>query len=175
MTTYKASIIRRLRSRSREVSIELDEAKCIYEYAVPEFCKSLEDYCVDNNIKNPLDEMPDKKEEEEEIKSEFKSLFRKIAVATHPDKVSSEEKREKFEKASKAKDKNKAVELLSIASDLKIKTDDLSYESIDYLEASITKTEEEIHNIHKSFPWIWYYTPNNKKQLIIELFIGKQV
>ena len=175
MTSYKTSLIRRLRSKSKEVSLELEEARSIYKQAVSGFCESVCSYCSKNDTKNPLEDIPEEKKDSDEINSDFKSLFRKIAVATHPDKVSSEEKREKFEKASKAKDKNKALELLSIASDLKIKTDDLSYESIDHLEASILKAEEELHNIINSFPWAWYYAPNDKKESIIKLFVHKEV
>ena len=175
MTTYKASLIRRLKAKSKEVFLELEEARLIYSNAVCGFCKAVCSYCLENNINNPLEDITEEKKDTDEINSDFKSLFRKIAVATHPDKVSSEEKREKFEKASKAKDKNKTLELLSIASELKIKTDDLSYESIDHLECSILKSEEELHNIINSFPWSWYYAPNDKKHSIIELFAHKEV
>lgn len=173
MSDFKSSLIRKLRVKSREVSSNLEEAKAIYAIAVSGFCESVHSYCRRNKIKNPLEEIEDKKEEPDDISSEFKSLFRKIAIATHPDKASDESC--KFEKAVKAKKENKPVNLISIASDLKIKTDELSYESINHLESSILKSEEEIDKIHRSYPWAWYYAPDNKKEFITELFINKQV
>ncbi len=173
MTSYKSSLIRRLKFKSKEVSLELKQVKEIYTKAVSGFCDSVSTYCYSKKIKNPLEDLGEKKEEFSEINSEFKSLFRKIAIATHPDKVSSEKDRSKLEEAVEAKGKNKATELIKIASDLKIKTDDLSFNSIEELEIDILKSEEEIHNIHNSFPWVWYYTPSNKKILVVESFINK--
>ncbi len=175
MSDFKSSLIRRLRVKSREVSLELEETRAIYTIASSEFCQALSSYCRANEIPNPLDELEQEEEELDDIGTEFKALFRKIAVATHPDKLSSEEGRPKLEKAVKAKKENKPVNLISIASDLKIKTDELSYESIAYLESSILKSEEEIDNIHNSYPWVWHYAPTNKKDTILDLFINKQV
>lgn len=177
MTSYKSSLIRRLKFKSKEVSLELKQVKEIYSKAVSGFCDAVSVYCLSKKIKNPLEELGQKKEEEEanEINSDFKSLFRKIAIATHPDKTSSEKDRNKLEEAVEAKGKNKSTELIKIASDLKIKTDHLSFDSIEELELDIIKSEEEICNIHNSFPWIWHYAPINKKNFIIESFINKQV
>jgi chlorite dismutase len=108
------------------------------------------------------------------ISSEFKSLFRQIASATHPDKCA-DSNRDIFEKAVEAKNNNKTVNLLNLASDLKIKVNDISFSSIKEIEYDIKKTEEEIKKIHHSYPWIWYYAPFSERQKILDSFILDQV
>ena len=68
MDSYKASLIRRLKFKSKEVLEELKDTKVIYETAVSGFCSSLELYCIENDIENPLKST--KKDLEEEKKKE---------------------------------------------------------------------------------------------------------
>ena len=175
MSHFKTSLLRKLKFKSREVSAELEETRLIYQDAVLKFCTALEAFCLQNKINNPLDKIIKKEEEKEEISSEFKALFRKIASATHPDKISNEEGRPKLQKAVEAKKNNKTIDLINIASELKIETNDLSFDSIDKLEESIRETESEINSMHNSYPWLWYYAPKLNKDNILSLFIESHV
>ena len=69
-----------------------------------------------------------------------------------------------MENAVEAKKNKDASSLTSIAHDLKIDLSNIDYESIDALEDSILESEKEIDNIHNSYPWLWYYAPDNKKR-----------
>jgi hypothetical protein len=171
---FKASLVSKLKFKSKEVSLELSEAEAIYKIAVSDFVSAVNDYCLKKNIDNPLSRIVSKKNENKQISSEFKSLFRQIASATHPDKCA-DSNRDIFEKAVEAKNNNKTVNLLNLASDLKIKVNDISFSSIKEIEYDIKKTEEEIKKIHHSYPWIWYYAPFSERQKILDSFILDQV
>ena len=175
MSHFKTSLLRRLKFKAKEVSSDLEETKIIYKNAVSEFCIALEDFCLKQKINNPLNKTTKEEEPDKEISSEFKALFRKIASATHPDKISTEAGRPKLQKAVEAKKTNKTIDLINIASELKIETNNLSFSSIEELEKSIKDTEDEINSIHNSYPWAWYYAPQSKKDNILSLFIESQV
>lgn len=173
---YKATLVRRLKARSKEVLSELNDAKAIYEVAVQDFCIALSTYCEQKEISNPLDSVKDKKQEEKkELRDDFKSLFRKISILTHPDKTQDENSREILQEAVEAKKSKDASSLTSLAHDLKIDLSSLNYKSIDALESSIHDSEKEILNIHNSYPWLWYFSSKNKKEPIIISFIQNNV
>ena len=176
MDNYKSSLIRKLKVKAKDVSDELKETKLIYNDAVRAFCVSMDSYCSSKGIKNPLDLIEkDEEEDKEELENDFKKLFRKISVLTHPDKTKDESSREILEDAVEAKKFKDIGSLTSIAHDLKIDLSNLDFNSIDALESSIEKSETEINNIHKSYPWSWYYAPMNKKDPILVSFIDNYV
>lgn len=176
MDHYKSSLIRRLKVRSKEVLSELKEVKSIYELAVSGFCISLDSYCKEKGVDNPLESIDkEEKEEKQELNQSFKKLFRKISILTHPDKTQNDDSRETLEDAVKAKKTQDAGGLTSIAQDLKIDLSNLDYDSIEFLERSIAKSEQEINNIHNSYPWLWYYSSSNKKEVILVSFIQNYV
>lgn len=173
---YKDSLVRRLKVKSKEVLTELRETKSIYDLAVTDFCIALHEYCSKKDIKNPLDSIKaPEKEEKEELSNSFKKIFRQISILTHPDKTKDEDSRDVLENAVEAKKNKDASSLTSIAHDLKIDLSNMDYESIDALEDSILESEKEIDNIHNSYPWLWYYAPDNKKDPIIISFIQNNV
>ena len=145
--------------------------------AVMDFCSSLDLYCKSKDIKNPLDSLNKDLEEEKkkELNNNFKKLFREISKLTHPDKTKDESSREILEDAVEAKKSQNPSSLTSIAHDLKIDLSELSYDSIEHLEESIKKSEDEILNMHNSYPWSWYYAPSNKKEPILISFIANYV
>ena len=175
MSHFKTSLLRKLKFKSKQVSLELEETELIYKDAVSKFCIALDNFCLSKKIDNPLNKIIKKEEVKQEVSSEFKTLFRKIATATHPDKISNEKGRSKLQKAVEAKKTNKTIHLINIASELKIKTNDLSFDSIEELEQNIKDTEEEINSMHNSYPWIWHYAPSSNKNKILSLFISSHV
>lgn len=177
MDSYKSSLIRRLKFKSKEVLSELKDTKDIYNSAVGDFCIAVDFYCSAMEINNPLESIAKNsdKEDKEELNNNFKKLFRKISLLTHPDKTQDEDSRDILENAVEAKKSKDAGGLTSIAHDLKIDLSDLDYDSIDLLEESIQKSEQEIVKIHNSYPWAWYYAPENKKDPILISFIQNYV
>lgn len=177
MDCYKKRLIRKLKVKSSEAQEELSSVEFIFDQAVPLFCQAVSSFCSQNSLKNPLDELKDPTEEVENVISDgIKSIFRKIAVKTHPDKAKgldgSIHKYHDVTTAKKDKDVNK---IISIAKDLKVNMNDISYSDIKIIENSITKTEIKIQKITKSYPWIWFFSEDCKRFNIIKEFVINQV
>ena len=145
MDNYKSSLIRKLKVKAKDVSDELKETKLIYNDAVGDFCIAVDFYCSTMEIDNPLESIAKNtdKEEKEELNNNFKKLFRKISVLTHPDKTKDEDSREILESAVEAKKSKNAGSLTSIAHDLKIDLSNLDFNSIEALESSIEKNRKQ--------------------------------
>lgn len=177
MRDYKDRILLKLKRKCSEVNSELKEVECIYETAVPLFCSSVSDFCKKHSLKNPLESIKeDKKEEKKQISSNFKSLYRKIAIQTHPDKGGQDENNiDKYQQATNAKKDNKIDQLVSIAKDLKISISDLKYKDIRSIEESLKDTENKIFQIRETFVWHWFFSNKKKRTDIIAKFVHKKV
>lgn len=173
---YKGKLLRKLKARCSEVNEELLEVNYIYEQSIPGFCLEVNDYCKENNIDNPLDKLKDKKEEDKKcIPDEFKSLYRKIAIETHPDKGSNDKKIAKYQEATEAKKESKIDKLVSIAKDLKINLNKMSFSDIKLIEDSVIDTEEMISRIRKSYVWLWTFATSKERSDIIFRFVMNNV
>ena len=173
MDQYKLKLIRKLKVKCSEVNQELETVESFYNQAVPLFCAEVSSYCEENNIKNPLDDIKDEKqkEEKEELSSDIKSVYRKIAVKTHPDKVGADnESINLYQDATEAKKKSKIDKIISIAKDLRIDIYNFEYSEIKKIERSIKETEAKISEIMNSYPYVWFFSNLSKRQKIIQRF-----
>ena len=87
-----------------------------------------------------------------------KKLFRKIAMATHPDRVTKESKErllQLFRRASNALDNEDHEELLSLALDLAIPIDIDGPALRPLLEKRIIDIKKKIEDLEKKPPWVW--------------------
>ena len=174
--SYKELLIRRLKVKSREVSEELSATKSFFDIAALEFSQAVTEYCKDHDMDNPLLSLKkEDKQEKKDLNQEFKSVFRKIAFKTHSDTSKTEDTRDTLEKAVEAKKENNLVDLIGIAQDLKLDISSLDFSSIRDIESSIKEKENEINQIHNSFPWVWYHSSKSKKVLIIKQFLSMYV
>ena len=88
-----------------------------------------------------------------------KKLYKKIAMITHPDRISSEERRQALERvflrASTAARSGDYEDLIAIALefDLEAGLDDASLRPV--LKAQINKVKEKIREIETEVPWVW--------------------
>jgi hypothetical protein len=176
MDDYKEKLLRKLKARCSEVNNELLEVNDIYEQSISPFCMEVSCYCKENNIENPLDKLKTKKEEEKKtIPPQFKSLYRKIAIETHPDKGADDKKIEKYQQATNAKKESKIDKLVSIAKDLKINLTEMNFADIKIIEQSIIETEKAILQVRSSYVWAWAFAPNKTRRDIIFKFIANNV
>lgn len=177
LTDYKNRILLKLKRRCSEVNSELKEVECIYETAIPLFCNSVSDFCKKHSLKNPLESIKEKeKENKKEINSNFKSLYRKIAIQTHPDKGGQvEDNIDKYQQATDAKKERQIDKLVSIAKDLKIDLSELKYQDISLIEKSLKKTENKILQIRQTLIWHWFFSNKKKRTEIVSKFIHKKV
>lgn len=174
---YKDRILIKLKRKCSEVNAELKEVECIYDTALPMFCDSVNVFCRNHSIENPLDsiEKEDKKSKKE-ISSNFKSLYRKIAIQTHPDKGGqNQDNINKYQQATNAKKDSQIDKLVSIAKDLKINLSELKYRDINLIEESLKDTENKISQIRDTFVWHWFFSNKNKRTDIIARFVYKKV
>ena len=105
-----------------------------------------------------------------------KSLYRKIAMVTHPDKIREDERKERLEKnfqaASKALEENDYNKLITLALSLDLKTELGNSELIPLYKNQISEVKERISAIEKSIPWIWgegFGMPNVKSAILLKI------
>lgn len=177
MDNYKNTLIRKLKAECSEVNKELSEVEVLFNQAVPLFCAAVNKYCDINSCKNPLEDLPeDKEDERKNVTPKLKSVYRKIAVKTHPDKLSSsEESLDLYQDATNAKKNNQVDKIISIAKDLKIDIYDFSYQDIKSIEESIKHTQSKIEKIRVSYPWVWFFSTVKKREDIISRFVLNKV
>lgn len=152
------------------MSQELSETLEILDIASQEFIISINEFCLTESVPNPLTDIPREKESDKGLKisGSLNDLYLDIARLTHPDKSQGDDfKCELFKEAATAKKNKDPVDLIEVARKLKIKTDSISYDSIEILEEEIKKKELKITSIHKSFPWIHYYASSSEKNGIL--------
>ena len=169
MIEFKEKLVRRLKFKCKELSEELKSINKTYSLIITEFEIAFNLFCSSNNFKNPLDtKIEDKPKETNAIPDDLKSLYREIAIKTHPDKTSNSDSGEILIKASIAKKDNNVAELMSIAKDLKIDTSKIDFESIETIEENIKKLEKDIELKTNSFPWVWFFS--GKKEKFLKMF-----
>jgi FtsZ-interacting cell division protein ZipA len=105
---------------------------------------------------------------------ETKSIYRKIASRTHPDKqeVESEETTKKFTDAKAAIEEGDYSKLYDIADDLGIDTGDPTPEQLDSIKQLIQEEQDKIKSIENSLIWNWYHaTSSDLKEGLMKRFL----
>ena len=173
MDEYKSKLLRKLKVECSEANEELAHVEHLYDNFVSLFVISIEDYCLDNSIDNPLDKLKDKPEEgdkPESLGSGLMNVFRNIVRKSHPDKVG-EGDVDSYVEATEAKKSKDASKLISVSKDLKVDLNELTFSDIREIETSIKKTNEKIDKIRSSYPWVWYFATDSQKKAIISRFV----
>ena len=108
-------------------------------------------------------------------------LFRKIAVQTHPDKLTKllgEERAAKeklFREAIKAKDEDNLLKLHIIAADLVIEIPELSFQDILMFERKIEEMKKEISSKKDTWVWNWLVSSEEIREKIITDYVDFMV
>ena len=93
---------------------------------------------------------------------DIKRLYRKIVELTHPDKA--EDQEDIFRKATRAyKEENLAI-LLEIASELRIKINELSDESMEIVQGNVQVLEIKVEELKQSTAWAWHNCKSDKEK-----------
>ena len=112
----------------------------------------------------------------EDIKAEsahIKKLFRKIAIMTHPDKLTKlddyerERKTELFLKAREAAEAGKWFALVETANALGIQTPKPDEEQIGLLNSESEIIDKDIENIEASYAWIMYNLETDEQRKLL--------
>ena len=149
------------------------------------FMKSLTDIDVEGVLQTEsMDNMADdwaksvKAHEEEEKESnkhpDFKSLFRKVVVKCHPDKLGSdllsaemEIYKEIYEQSVDANETEDWAKLIRCAIKLELEIPESAYDQIDAIEKSINKLKQKQTEILNSTAWTWYKINDSDSKLDI--------
>jgi len=104
-------------------------------------------------------------EKESNKHPEFKSLFRKVVLRCHPDKLSSDltesefnEYKEIYEESVNANETEDWAKLIRCALKLELEIPESAYDQIEAIEKSINKLKIKQENILNSTAWSWYKT-----------------
>ena len=100
---------------------------------------------------------------------DIKKLYRKIVELTHPDKAEGQE--EIFRVATKAYKEEDLAKLLEIASDLRIKIEELSDESLKLVRDNIQNLENKVEELRQSTAWVWYNCGSDEEKDMIARMI----
>ena len=176
MDNHKAQLLRRLKVKCSEAEEELLGVEIFLDDAVPLFVSAIEEYCLKYSLNNPLDNISKSEDVEEydEFGSGFYSVFRKIAIKSHPDKNKGDQV-DAYIDATKAKKEKNINKLISVSKELKVELTELTYSDIKDIENSIKRTEEKIKKIKTSYPYIWYFSSDSKRKHIISSFVESKV
>ena len=121
---------------------------------------------VDEQIKNS--KIDNKKFDESTNPKSFKSLYRKIAFETHPDKGHNKKRVELFNEAKEAYSNGSWFNLVEIAISLGITLPSPTKQQLESLSSEVKEVNSKITTIKNSVSWTWYFTKKGdvKKQLM---------
>ncbi len=182
---------KKLFSELRYLYADLEYHKEEHEYRKQEFYDAFADWCEDHGFDcsrkqtretfekkqvDPYDQKVTEKElkeieeeiyndledlEETDAEKDLKSLYKKIAIKTHPDKLSAEEeqsikdrKNHLFMEAKKAFDEKNFFKLSQIAEELGVDMPPPSRQQLVWLREEKKRIEKIIENIDKTYEWI---------------------
>ena len=102
-----------------------------------------------------------------------KSIYKKIALKTHPDRLlnlSKEEKEKKkalFESARHAIVSEDYYTLFEVAKELKFPLKNFEEKHIENFKNSIIDLEGKIKNIKNSYVWVWFFSEKDQKNRVL--------
>ena len=110
-------------------------------------------------------------EEKVEKTNKIKKIYRQIVKKTHPDKTNSNEYVESYNKATSAYEKNDLIALYFISLNLDINID-LDEEDILNINKTINNKRRELHNLEKSYLWLWYNAKTKEQRARTRILCG---
>ena len=156
------------------------QAKLDFEEYEKKFCEEngieIEDPEMDNettDVDIRRDDIDFNIEDAETQSDHIKKLFRKIAIMTHPDKLTKlddyerERKTELFLKAREAAEAGKWFALVDTANALGIKTPEPDEEQLGLLENESENVDKEIKDIESSYAWIMYNLETDEQRKLL--------
>jgi hypothetical protein len=107
-----------------------------------------------------------------EIPDEIKALWKKIAIATHPDKTGGDpEKSELYRRAASAMADGSIDEIVAVAMELGMDLPEASTAAVTRLEKVAGDLEGRLKNIENSVLWQWASAPQKKRDVILAAYM----
>ena len=167
---------------------KIDYQQEVFQQAKLDFEEYAKKFCEENGIEIQVPAMDNETtdvdirrddidfniEDVETQSDHIKKLFRKIAIMTHPDKLTKlddyerERKTELFLKAREAAEAGKWFALVDTANALGIETPKPDEEQVDLLQNESESVDKEIRNIEATYAWVMYNleTEGQRKMLM---------
>ena len=179
----------------RYLTADYDYHRMLYQNSQIKFAEAFEEYVAENNLitaeerilktgeigDDPEDEFTELEPVEDErqrkrINAVANAVFKKIAKATHPDKImhmteeEQERRRGMFQDAQDASNKREWYRLLCIATDLGISLPTPTKEHITLLETKNKELRQTIISMNQTYAMVFSKMPNeaSKKNLFKE-------
>jgi hypothetical protein len=154
---------KKIRRQLQFLQLELEETKLIYKKCMEVFNSDFRRYMLDTNINPQEQKVPE--DENLKIKSDvdddtFKSVYRKVAGKTHPDKGGDTDK---FKKANEANRNKDLGALMDMADELGIDVE-LDDKMISEMKKQLSGIADTITNIRTTMAWSWVHSPKKEKQ-----------
>ena len=125
----------------------------------------------ENFKKKPNFEESDSSNLKENVNAKAKSLYRKIAFKTHPDKFDPDlspselnEKEKIFREATLAIENNDIISLYDIAIKEGLEVPEISEHDIEFANNKIKAVKEELNFIESTLAWKWYFAKNKQEK-----------
>lgn len=160
---------------------ELDDSREIYNQAAKDIDRRFKKKYPSEDISDFQETSNPHKVEEpskEKPSIKLKSIFKKIALKAHPDRLldmpekEAEKKEKLFTSATNALEDGDILKLIVIADELDIETPELSQEEINEVEKKISDIKEEINRIQSTIIWKWFFSvdPKEKDKILKKMF-----
>lgn len=106
---------------------------------------------------------------------EFRKLWKQVAAATHPDKTNNDpEATDRYKRATAAWTSGNYADLVAVALELGIDVPEDSNLGVQVLEDAASDLEQKIKTMEGSVLWEWKKAPEDKKDRIIDLYLGSK-
>ncbi len=145
-----------------------------------EITKKQEVEKVDKNSKVKFETGGEIVEAKKEQKDEnLKTVFRKIALKIHPDKLEKlpqfekEYKKSLFEKARMSLEVNDYYGIVEVAEELGIKPPPPNEKQIEMMKKTNGDLEKKIKETQNSVLWSWYYADEEAREFLMSKYIEK--
>ena len=109
--------------------------------------------------------------DKKDIDPEVKSIFRKIALKIHPDKLVSlpdgyekDKKQELYSKAMQAMENNDLIILADIAIEIGIDPPEIDEDRLKKTEEKINAIKKELKHIESTIVWQWFFCTDSKQK-----------
>jgi len=111
------------------------------------------------------------------LSEDMKKIYKKIVLKIHPDKIMKEDGDTKeaykvlYSKTQNAVTSSDYLEIIKIASELKIDIPELSDISISKIKINLSSIQKEIDDYKTKYPWIWFNSDDSEKEIHIKEFL----
>lgn len=170
-----------LLSKKRYLTLEYEHVKSLHDEYSVQFNEMLKNHIkteetMENQQKEKKSKKIEKKSKTAEKQSNLpvtKSLYRKIASVTHPDKIQDKKLNRMYRQATEARDTSNVIELIDICDQLDIQIPAIGKRYYDLIQKNISKLANDINMIKRADCYVWGEADEESKQKYEQLIVKR--